>query len=334
MVYRYERGIRKFLFLTKGPKDRLDLPKGHIEKGESAEQAAIRETKEETGLDVKPDRFFRFTVAFWFMAEGEKIRNSVRYFLAKVPAEAKVTISDEHNGFVWLTYEEAMKRWKFKKEILKFTNDYIDRLEAMEKLNAEYSMLPGQAKGQWGLSTRFVPGEGPLSASVMFIGQAPGAEEDARQRPFVGRSGVLLSHLIKLAGLRREDVYITSVVQFFPPKNRMPTPEEAALCRPFLERQIELIKPSMIVTLGALASKELAGVDNIMQVHGHAIEKGRMYFVTIHPAAAVRLKKNMPLIEHDFRTLKAALESAGIKQKKQGKVRPHPANKPKTSAAT
>ena len=77
MVYRYERGIRKFLFLTKGPKDRLDLPKGHIEKGESAEQAAIRETKEETGLDVKPDRFFRFTVAFWFMAEGEKIRNSV-----------------------------------------------------------------------------------------------------------------------------------------------------------------------------------------------------------------------------------------------------------------
>ncbi len=312
MVYRYKGGERQFLFLTKEPRGRLDLPKGHIEKGESVEAAAIRETKEETGLDVKLDRFFRFTVAFYFMAEGEKIRNSVRYFLSQVSPDAQVRVSHEHTGFVWLTYDEAMKRWKFKKDLIRETNSYIDRLEAMEKLNDEYSRLP--AKGAWDLSPAFVPGEGPLNARVMLIGQAPGAEEDVQRRPFVGRSGVLLSHLLRLAGLRRDSIYITSVVQFFPPKNRMPSPEEVRACRPYLTRQIELIKPELIVLLGALSSKELAGVENIMQEHGKIVEKGNRYFVTIHPAAAVRLQKNVPLIEHDFRKLKGLLPPPELKQ--------------------
>ncbi len=309
IVYRYKGSVRQFLFLKKEPRGRLDLPKGHIEKGENAEQAAIRETKEEAGIDVKPDRFFRFTVAFWFMAEGEKIRNSVRYFLAQASPDAQVKISKEHTGFAWLTYEEAMKQWKFKKDLIIESNSYIDRLEAMEKLNAEYAKLPekGKERGHWDLSANFVPGEGPLNAKVMVVGQAPGAEEDMQGRPFVGRSGVLLSHLLKLAGLRRDGVYITSVVQFFPPKNRMPDPREVALCKPFLEKQIEMINPKLIVTLGALSSKELVGAENIMQTHGQFIEKSYRYFVTIHPAAAVRLKKNVPLIEHDFMKLKRVL---------------------------
>src|SRR5271154_3141943 len=106
----------------------------------------------------------------------------------------------------------------------------------MKKLNSKYKRLPALIKG-WSLSRRFVPGEGPLTAKVMLIGQAPGRTEDELLRPFIGTSGKFLDTLIGMAGLERKSVYICSVVQYFPPKNRIPTDEEIEACNGFLLRQ-------------------------------------------------------------------------------------------------
>ncbi len=176
----------------------------------------------------------------------------------------------------------------------------------MERLNAEYRKLPRRMRG-WGLSKNFVAGEGPIDADVMLVGQAPGRHEDETGRPFVGISGRLLDTLLKKAGLERSDVYITSVVQFFPPKNRAPSDPEIAACRRFLYRQIHIIEPKIVIVVGAVALKELLGRVGIMKVHGSLIKKDRDYFVTLHPAAAVRIKRNLPLIEGDFRKLGAML---------------------------
>ena len=101
--------------------------------------------------------------------------------------------------------------------------------------------------------TNAVPGEGPCDASVMLVGEAPGAKEDETGRPFVGRSGQLLVSLLEEIGLTREDVFITSILKSRPPKNRTPTQFEVNVCRPYLEKQIELIKPRFIVLLGGVA---------------------------------------------------------------------------------
>jgi DNA polymerase len=306
IIYRYVDGERQFLFLKRAPGGWLDLPKGHIEKGETAEAAAIRETKEEAGLTIKPDRFYRYHETYWFMSNGTKIKKHVTYFLTRQAASAKITVSHEHTGYVWLDFKAAMRLARLQRPMISDVNDYIDRLESMAALNAEYASLP--KTGHWDLSRTFVPGEGPLNAKVMLVGQAPGAQEDAQQRPFIGRSGMLLTHLLRLAGLGRDKVYITSVVQFFPPKNRMPNPEEVRLCKPFLLRQIKIVNPKIVVLLGALSAREVMGEKKVMDAHGKTITTGgRTYFVTIHPAAAVRLKKNIPLIENDFRKLKDVL---------------------------
>jgi DNA polymerase len=105
--------------------------------------------------------------------------------------------------------------------------------------------------------SRVVFGEGDADADIMFIGEGPGADEDRQGRPFVGRAGQLLDRQIAAMGLERQQVYITNIVKTRPPGNRVPTPEEAARCMPYLERQIEIIQPKAIITLGATAAKYL-----------------------------------------------------------------------------
>lgn len=179
----------------------------------------------------------------------------------------------------------------------------------MERLNKEYSMLPKKVKG-WSLSRRFVPGEGPLDAKVMFIGQAPGRNEDIHKRPFIGTSGKFLTSLMDMAGLDRKSVYICSVVQFFPPKNRVPTEREINLCKRFLFRQIEIINPAVIVLLGAVACKTVLNLDKVASIRGTHVKKdGRTYLISIHPAAAIRIRKNIPIMESDFRKFKNVIES-------------------------
>lgn len=136
-----------------------------------------------------------------------------------------------------------------------------------------------------------VPGVGDRSASWLFVGEGPGAEEDAKGEPFVGQAGRLLDNMFKSIGLARgHDVYIANVVKCRPPQNRTPTPEEANACFPFLSRQIELIRPSLIVALGKTAILGLLGTDAPM-----AALRGRVHryrdipvIVTYHPAYLLR----------------------------------------------
>jgi DNA polymerase len=311
VVHSVRKGERLFLFLVKDD-GRLDLPKGKIEKGESAEEAATREIREESGLAVRFDRHFRNGVNYWYTRKGERVKKHVTMFLAEVGSEEKVRISFEHRSYEWLGYVAAMEKLSFKewKELITKANEYLDKKEEMNRLNREYGKIPN-GSSDWSLSKRLVPGEGSLDAKVMFVGQAPGANEDIEGRPFVGTSGKLLDRLIAKAGLRRDSCYITSVVQFFPPRNRAPTRSEIALCRDFLMRQIGIVKPKIIVLLGSLAAKTVLDADRIMKMHGTVIRKGDYaYFLTLHPAAAVRLKKNVPIIEKDFVKLKGLVKDA------------------------
>ncbi len=312
IVYSYIKGRRAFLFL-KRREGWLDIPKGHIERGERARDAAIRETFEEAGLRVEPDRFFKRKSTYWFRREGKTIKKTLTVLLARAGSGARVRISSEHVGYVWLELGEAMRRISFEdsKEAVRAANEYIDRMERMDRLNAAYRKLPSMIKG-WALSRGLVPGEGPLDAKVMLVGQAPGRHEDMQGRPFVGLSGRLLDRLIKSAGLKRDRIYITSVVQFFPPKNRAPSWQEVEACRKFLKRQIEIIDPKIVVLAGAVAAGELLEDKRVMKSHGNLVDKERYYFTTIHPAAAVRLKKNLPLIESDFARLRVELKKLGI----------------------
>lgn len=182
----------------------------------------------------------------------------------------------------------------------------MDKSAKMRKLNLEYSRLP---KGRnWSLSSRFVPGEGPLDAKVMIIGQAPGRNEDIQGRPFIGTSGRFLDRLILLAGLDRKMAYVCSIVQFFPPKNRIPTNDEINMCKGFLFRQIGIINPKLVILLGSVACKMVLGMEKVSKIRGSVVRKGgRTYFISMHPAAAVRIRSRMPLMEGDFRKLRGII---------------------------
>jgi len=123
-----------------------------------------------------------------------------------------------------------------------------------------------------------VPGEGPVNAQVMFVGQNPGAEEDKIGRPFIGRAGKFLTKTLSEFGIKREDVFITNIVKHASPQNRKPYPDEVEACVPYLIEQIKIIKPKIIVLLGASA-KEAPRVASIE------------YFEIVHPSAAMRFTK-------------------------------------------
>lgn len=133
-------------------------------------------------------------------------------------------------------------------------------------------------------------GTGNVSADLMFIGEGPGAEEDAQGLPFVGPAGALLNKIIEAMGLRRDDVYIANTVKCRPPGNRDPKPDEVAACRGFLDRQIDLVAPKVIVALGRVASQLLLGTDTSLgRMRGRWYEvRGVPTRVTYHPAALLR----------------------------------------------
>jgi DNA polymerase len=144
----------------------------------------------------------------------------------------------------------------------------------------------------------------------MFIGEGPGFHEDQQGRPFVGRAGQFLDQLIELIGLRRSDVYITNVVKCRPPENRDPMPTELLACRPFLMRQIELINPRVIVTLGRYSLGTFLPNDTISRVHGTVREaQGRTFFPMYHPAAALHQEKYRQTIVDDMKALGRWLEA-------------------------
>ena len=153
-----------------------------------------------------------------------------------------------------------------------------------------------------------VPGEGNPLAEVMIVGEAPGAREDEQGRPFVGRAGKLLDELLGEAGLEREQVYITNVVKARPPGNRDPRADEVAHCMPWLETQLALIGPRLVVPLGRDALAHFAPAAKISEVHGKpVIERGRALFPMYHPAAALYNQKLRATLLEDARALGAAL---------------------------
>ncbi|MFQ5831461.1 MAG: uracil-DNA glycosylase family protein [Candidatus Thorarchaeota archaeon] len=154
-----------------------------------------------------------------------------------------------------------------------------------------------------------VPGEGPLNATVMFIGEAPGVKEDESGRPFVGRSGGFLTDLIAEIGLSRNEVFITSVLKSRPPRNRAPRKSEIEACRPYLERQIRIVNPDVVVLLGGVAVSSIIGPWKISEAHGRMYEiEDRKFLITYHPAAALRFPKLREAMAADFAALRREFE--------------------------
>jgi DNA polymerase len=159
-------------------------------------------------------------------------------------------------------------------------------------------------------ATKLVPGEGAADARVVFVGEAPGASEDRSGRPFVGNAGRLLDTVLEAAGLSREAIFITNVVKARPPGNRDPRADEVAHHLPWLEAQLEVIGPDLIVPLGRHALARFAADLKISGAHGQVAERdGRRLFPMYHPAAALHAPQLRETLLQDARALAAALPS-------------------------
>jgi len=156
-----------------------------------------------------------------------------------------------------------------------------------------------------------VPGEGPENADIMFIGEAPGFHEDRQGMPFVGAAGHFLDELLASIGLGRGDVYICNVLKCRPPDNRDPKAEEIEACRPFLDRQIELVAPKMIVTLGRFSMARWFPDVRISRIHGQPKKiRGVLYLPMFHPAAALHQPRYRADIEQDMLKIPQLLAQA------------------------
>ena len=152
-----------------------------------------------------------------------------------------------------------------------------------------------------GSRTRVVPGEGPEDADILFVGEAPGWHEDQQGRPFVGPAGHFLEELLHSIGLRRDQVYIANVIKCRPPMNRDPLPSEMMACRKWLNRQIELIQPKIIVTLGRHSLAQFSPGATIGKAHGTARKQdGIIHFAMYHPAAALHQQSLRKTIQEDM----------------------------------
>ena len=180
-------------------------------------------------------------------------------------------------------------------------------LPALEDLHEEIRTHTGCGFEICENATHIVPGEGSHTAAIMLVGEAPGASEDKQGRPFVGRSGKLLDELLAAAGLGRDQVYITNVVKARPPGNRDPKADEVAHHMPWLEAQLALIQPSLVVPLGRHALAHFSAA-KISEVHGTEItERGRTLFALYHPAAALHNQSLRETLFEDARALGRAV---------------------------
>lgn len=160
--------------------------------------------------------------------------------------------------------------------------------------------------------THAVPGEGPTHAEIMLIGEAPGATEDKQGRPFVGASGKFLNELLAQAGVTRGDVWITNVVKCRPPGNRDPQLDEVETCTVnYLDNQIKIVNPSIIVTLGRHSLSRFIQNAKITQIHGQMQKVGKRFIIPMfHPAAALHQQRFRPMLLEDFAKLPELLKDA------------------------
>jgi DNA polymerase len=189
--------------------------------------------------------------------------------------------------------------------------------DSLAELKAALEAFEGSALKK--LATNTVFADGTPDRRIMLIGEAPGREEDLAGLPFVGRAGKLLDKMLAAIGLdRMTNAYITNVINWRPPENRDPSPEEAAICLPFLRRHIELVAPEIIVVLGAVAARHVMGrTDGIMRLRGKWLEyhvNGRMVPVmpTLHPAYLLRRAIDKKLAWRDLQAIDEKIKSLGL----------------------
>lgn len=176
------------------------------------------------------------------------------------------------------------------------SNDSIDRIK-LEVINCKLCNLCINR-------TNAVPGYGNPKATIMFIGEAPGRNEDEKGKPFVGMAGKILDEALAKVGLERSRIYITNIVKCRPPNNRVPTEEERGVCKSYLEREISIVSPKIICILGRTAYQSLLGGGSIFGNRGKFIQKdNRLYFITVHPAAIIYNNKLRNVLENDMQKL-------------------------------
>jgi len=157
--------------------------------------------------------------------------------------------------------------------------------------------------------TNAVPGNGNYHSDVIFVGEAPGRNEDLQGKPFVGTAGQILSEALEYAGFTRDEVYITNVVKCRPPNNRQPITEERTACRPYLSEELEIIKPKIICILGNTAYSSLLGGSEITKNRGKIVKNDdHLYFVTVHPAAVIYNPGLRQVLKDDFVFLAKSLD--------------------------
>ncbi len=197
-------------------------------------------------------------------------------------------------GFNYLYFFEKKKK-----------DDKIERLEALEKIVKNCKLCPLHLKRK-----QAVFADGNPNSPLMFIGEAPGGDEDLKGIPFVGKAGQLLNKMIAKMNLKREDVYITNIVKCRPENNRDPLPEEINTCSPYLVEQIEIIKPKVIVTLGRFSGGFLTGMQGIKNYRGHWFSyKGIPLMPTFHPSYLLHNPKERWLVWDD---MKEVLKKLGL----------------------
>jgi len=180
-----------------------------------------------------------------------------------------------------------------------------------ERLKELYEKIKDCKKCRlWENRINLVFGDGSPDSGIVFIGEAPGKSENREGRPFVGDAGRYLNKLLEEINLKREDIYITNVVKCWPPGDRDPLPDEIEKCRPYLEEQLKIIEPKIIVCLGRFAGWQMLGMKlPMMKMRGRLHNKGNYkVLVTFHPAAILYHRNWEPYIKEDFRILKKFIE--------------------------
>jgi DNA polymerase len=191
------------------------------------------------------------------------------------------------------------------------SKNQMDKVAELEKLKLEMA----QNESLLLLESNLVFGEGSPDCDVLFIGEAPGFNEDREKRPFVGRAGQLLRKCIRELGWREADVYITNIVKRRPPENRDPNPEEIDSYKPYLARQIDIINPKIIVPLGRFSMNYFLPLAKITRDQGKLFKTGEYFILPmLHPAAALRGNEAMKMFEENFRKIPDALKKISAEE--------------------